>query len=142
MPFGPTNAPTFQAVMNDLFRPYLRIFILVFFDDILIYSKDMNQHLQHLRIALDLLYNNIYHAKASKCHFGQPQINFLGHMVNSKGVQVDQAKIQAVQSWPVLTNLKKLRGFLCLTGYYRKFVKNYGLIARPHTHLTKKDGFQ
>lgn len=87
IPFGLTNAlSTFQAVMNDLFRPYLRKFILVFFDDNLIYSKDMNQHLQHIRTTLNLLRNNIYPAKASKCHFGQPQINFLRHMVNSQGV--------------------------------------------------------
>ncbi|GJX59436.1 ty3-gypsy retrotransposon protein [Tanacetum coccineum] len=121
MPFGLTNAPsTFQAVMNELFRPYLRRFILVFFDDILIYSSNMEQHMYHLE---------------------QQKVVFLGHVITSEGVQVEQEKISDVQSWPISTTVKEVRGFLGLTGYYRRFVKNYGLIARPLTALTKKDGF-
>ncbi|MFS8032032.1 putative nucleotidyltransferase, Ribonuclease H [Helianthus anomalus] len=92
MPFGLTNAPsTFQSVMNDLFRPHLRRFILVFFYDILIYSHNMEQHIDHLEQALALLHNHQFFAKLSKCCFGQPQVVFLGHVINSAGVQVEQA---------------------------------------------------
>ncbi|PWA81057.1 hypothetical protein CTI12_AA191120 [Artemisia annua] len=142
MPFGLTNAPsTFQSVMNDLFRPYLRRFILVFFDDILIYSHDMEQHMNHLEQALALLHDHQFFAKLSKCCFGQPQVVFLGHVITSAGVHVEQEKISAIQSWPVPTSVKEVRGFLGLTGYYRRFVRDYGMIARPLTALTKKDGF-
>ncbi|KAD5802354.1 hypothetical protein E3N88_13714 [Mikania micrantha] len=142
MPFGLTNAPsTFQATMNDLFRPYLRRFILVFFDDILIYSPSMQQHLHHLQTALELLQQHQFFAKLTKCCFGQAQVLFLGHVVSSAGVQVDQDKISAIQSWPIPVNVKEVRGFLGLTGYYRRFVRNYGIIAKPLTNLTKKEGF-
>ncbi|GJR70323.1 hypothetical protein Tco_0016388 [Tanacetum coccineum] len=142
MPFGLTNAPsTFQAVMNELFRPYLRRFILVFLDDILIYSSNMEQHMYHLEQVLKLLRDNQFFAKFSKCCFGQQKVVFLGHVITSEGVQVEQEKISSVQSWPIPTTVKEVRGFLGLTGYYRRFVKNYGLIARPLTALTKKDGF-
>ncbi|KAK1441653.1 hypothetical protein QVD17_07716 [Tagetes erecta] len=142
MPFGLTNAPsTFQAVMNNLFRPYLRRFILVFFDDILIYSSNMEQHKFHLEQALKLLHDNRFFAKLSKCCFGQEQVVFLGHVISSKGVSVEEEKISAVKSWPVPSTVKEVRGFLGLTGYYRRFVRNYGLIAQPLTALTKKEGF-
>ncbi|KAD4384249.1 hypothetical protein E3N88_24417 [Mikania micrantha] len=142
MPFGLTNAPsTFQSAMNDLFRPYLRRFILVFFDDILVYSPSLEQHIENLTVTLELLEKNQFYAKFSKCCFGQSKVSFLGHIVSSEGVQVDQDKVTAVASWPVPTNVKEVRGFLGLTGYYRRFVKHYGLIARPLTGLTKKEGF-
>ncbi|KAJ7957493.1 Ty3/gypsy retrotransposon protein [Quillaja saponaria] len=143
MPFGLTNAPsTFQATMNDLFRPHLRKFILVFFDDILTYSKDEIQHQLHLREALSLLQGHQFYAKSSKCLFAKSQINFLGHVISENGVQVEKEKVATVQAWPIPTNVKKLRGFLGLTYYYRRFVKNYGLIAHPLTNLTKKNAFQ
>ncbi|KAJ0440472.1 putative nucleotidyltransferase, Ribonuclease H [Helianthus annuus] len=142
MPFGLTNAPsTFQAIMNDLFRPYLRRFILVFFDDILIYSPSLEQHQSHLEQALKLLHDNRFFAKLSKCCFGQEQVVFLGHLINAKGVSMEEEKIAAIKTWPVPSTVKEVRGFLGLTGYYRRFVRNYGLIARPLTALTKKDGF-
>jgi len=142
MPFGLTNAPsTFQATMNDLFRPYLRKFILVFFDDILIYSPNIQQHHSHLKITLGLLEEQSFFANMKKCHFGRQQIDFLGHVISSQGVEVDLDKISAVESWPTPSTVKELRAFLGLTGYYRRFVKNYGIIARPLTDLTKKNGF-
>jgi len=143
MPFGLTNAPsTFQCAMNDLFRPHLRKFILVFFDDILVYSQTFEQHISHLELALQLLRDNCYYAKTSKCSLGQVHISFLGHMISEKGVGVDRDKVQSVLEWPVPINVKKLRGFLGLTGYYRRFVKGFGMMALPLNELTKKNVFQ
>ncbi|KAD7479941.1 hypothetical protein E3N88_03077 [Mikania micrantha] len=142
MPFGLTNAPsTFQAIMNDLFRPFLRKFVLVFFDDILIYSRNMDQHVYHLDTTLQLLKSHSFFVKLSKCCFGQSHVNFLAHIITSEGVQVEEEKIVAIKSWPIPHNVTQVRGFLGLTGYYRRFVRNYGIIARPLTALTKKNGF-
>lgn len=113
----------------------------MFFDDILVYSQSVQQHLHHLQITLQLLRDNQFFAKASKCLFGQTQISFLGHVVSAKGVAVDLEKIQSILDWPIPTNVKELRGFLGLTGYYRSFVQNYGVLARPLTDLTRKNGF-
>ncbi|KAD7479902.1 hypothetical protein E3N88_03038 [Mikania micrantha] len=142
MPFGLTNAPsTFQAIMNDLFRPFLRKFVLVFFDDILIYSRNMDQHVYYLDTTLQLLKSHSFFVKLSKCCFGQSHVNFLGHIITSEGVQVEEEKIVAIKSWPIPHNVTQVRGFLGLTGYYRRFVRNYGIIACPLTALTKKNGF-
>lgn len=143
MPFGLTNAPsTFQCAMNDLFTPHLRKFILVFFDDILVYSQTFEQHISHLQLALRLLRDNRFYAKTSKCLFGQSHISFLGHVISKNGVGADQDKVQVVLEWAIPINVKELRGFLGLTNYYRRFVKGYGMIARPLTELTKKNAFQ
>ncbi|KAL4565288.1 hypothetical protein LXL04_029376 [Taraxacum kok-saghyz] len=142
MPFGLTNAPaTFQAVMNDVFRPWLRKTIVVFFDDILIYSPTWTQHLEDLAVALDVLQQHQFVVNQKKCSFGQSTIEYLGHIINGSGVAMDPKKIEAVVDWPIPKNVKGLRGFLGLTGYYRKFIRHYGSIARPLTTLTKKDAF-
>ena len=142
MPFGLCNAPsTFQAVMNSIFRPYLRKFVLVFFDDILIYSPNRTMHLEHVQKAFEILRHYNFFIKLSKCAFGQQEIEYLGHIVTSEGVKVDQGKIKAMLEWPKPTNVSELRGFLGLTGYYRKFVRNYGIIARPLTNLLKRGQF-
>ncbi|RVW97716.1 Transposon Ty3-G Gag-Pol polyprotein [Vitis vinifera] len=117
MPFGLTNAPsTFQSLMNNIFQPYLRKFILV-------------------------LRENLLYAKSNKCFFGHSSIEYLGHVISSGGVYTDPQKVAAVRDWPTPITLKQLRGFLGLTGYYRRFVKDYGKIAKPLTDLLKKDAF-
>ncbi|CAH9060250.1 unnamed protein product, partial [Cuscuta epithymum] len=126
MPFGLTNAPaTFQAAMNDLFRPYLRKFVLVFFDDILVYSQTADLHKQHLRTILQALKHHSYFANLKKCAFGQTRISFLGHRISAQGVETHHEKISAIREWPIPTTVTELRGFLGLAGYYRRFVKNY-----------------
>eukprot|EP00253_Pinus_taeda_P035116 PITA_35116 len=142
MPFGLCNAPsTFQSLMNHLLKPYLRKFILVFFDDILIYSCTWAAHLQHVDLLLQLLRKHQLFVKMSKCSFGMEEVEYLGHIVGRPGVKVDPKNIQAMQDWPQPKTLKSLRGFLGLTGYYRKFVHNYGRIAKPLTQLLKKKSF-
>ncbi|XP_026459874.1 uncharacterized protein LOC113360593 [Papaver somniferum] len=115
MPFGLTNAPaTFQALMNHIFQDHLRSFILVFFDDILVYSPTMDSHLIHLQTTLDILRANQLTANFSKCSFGQPEIEYLGHIITGNGVMADPAKISAMVDWPVPTNITGMRGFWVL----------------------------
>lgn len=142
MPFGLTNAPsTFQSLMNDILREFLRSFVLVFFDDILVYSPNLETHLVHLEKVFIKLQQHAHKVKGSKCSFGADQVEYLGHVVNAKGVAVDPAKIECIKQWKQPTTLKGLRGFLGLAGYYRKFVKIFGIIAKPLTNMLKKDGF-
>ena len=142
MPFDLCNAPsTFQAIMNSIFQRHLRKFILVFFDDILVYSSDWDQHLVHVRQTFEILRQHRFFVKTSKCAFGQQELEYLGHIITRKGVKVDENKIAAMVAWPRPTNISELRGFLGLTGYYRKFVKDYGIIVRPLTNLLKKGQF-
>jgi len=134
MPFGLTNAPsTFQALMNEVLRPFLRRCVLVFFDDILIFSRPETEHLQHVRAVLSTLRHHGLVLKRSKCSFGERRIHYLGHVIENGVVSMDVDKIKAVQDWPLPCSLKALRGFLGLTGYYRRFIHNYGVIAAPFT---------
>ena len=138
MPFRLTNAPTtFQSLMNQIFEPYLRKFILVFFDDILVYSPSLNQHLIHLKTTLDILKSNQLFIKKSKCAFGQGQVEYLGHIISKGGVRTNPRKVEAIVSWPRPNLVRSLRGFLGLTGYYRRFVRNYGILSKPLTELLK-----
>ncbi|CAN6472899.1 unnamed protein product [Victoria cruziana] len=143
MPFGLTNAPaTFQHCMNDLFRRYLRKFVLVFFDDILVYSATLEEHARHLEVVLKVLRDNNLFAKQSKCTFGQTSIGYLGHIVDEQGVHADPEKLAAVADWPQPKDAKRLRGFLGLTGYYRRFIKGYGSIAAPLTQMLRRNAFE
>ncbi|KAJ0490310.1 putative nucleotidyltransferase, Ribonuclease H [Helianthus annuus] len=143
MPFGLTNAPAiFQCLMNDLFRPFLRKFILVFFNDILVYSKNLADHVKHLGIVLSILAANHLFAKESKCCFGVAQVHYLGHVISVNGMAVEPDKVQAVLSWPTPSNAKGVRGFLGLAGYYRKFIKGFGEIAAPLHQLVGKGSFK
>jgi hypothetical protein len=139
MAFGLTGAPaTFQHAMNASLAPVLRKFALVFFDDILVYSKSYEEHLQHLRAVLEILRRDQWQAKMSKCDFVQPKVAYLGHVISAAGVATDDSKIESIRTWPIPTNLKELRGFLGLSGYYRKFIKHYAIISQPLTALLKK----
>ena len=143
MPFGLTNAPTiFRSLMNDLFCPYLQKFILVFFDDIMVYSRSWEAHLSHLRAVLTILSTNSLFAKELKCEFGVSQVDYLGHIISEQRVVVDPAIIQAMLEWPTLTTTNGVRGFLSLASYYWKFIRNFGCIVAPLNQLLTKDGFK
>ena len=136
MPFGLTNAPAyFVDLMTRVFREVLNKFVLVFIDDILVYSKTEEEHVEHFRIVLEILRRNILFAKFFKCHFWVKEVKFLGHIVNEEGISVDPSKISAILDWRKPTTPKEFRSFLGLAGYYRKFVQDFSKIASP---LTKR----
>ncbi|KAM0977283.1 hypothetical protein ACFX2C_020074 [Malus domestica] len=143
MAFGLTNAPaTFQSLMNEIFKPYLRKFVLVFFDDILGYSASWESHLHHLSLVFTVLQDHQLFVKKTKCDFGRSQIEYLGHVVSMHEVAADPSKLKSIQDWPLPHSVKALRGFLGLTRYYRKFIPHYGKSCGPLTVLTKKDAFK
>ncbi|GJR02568.1 putative reverse transcriptase domain-containing protein [Tanacetum coccineum] len=140
MPFGLTNAPTvFMDSMNRVCKPYLDNFVIVFTDDILVYSKDKEEHEKHLKIILELLKKERLYAKFSKCDFWLDSVQFLGHVIDRNGVHVDPAKIEAIRNWAAPTTPTEVRQFLGLAGYYRRFIEGFSLISKPLTKLTQKD---
>ncbi|KAI3814135.1 hypothetical protein L1987_18882 [Smallanthus sonchifolius] len=139
MPFGLTNAPAvFMDLMNRVCKPYLDQFVIVFIDDILIYSKNEEEHEEHLRLILELLKQEILYAMFSKCEFWIREVQFLGHVVNEKGIHVDPSKIEAIKNWAAPTTPTEVRQFLGLAGYYRRFIEGFSKIAQPLTALTQK----
>ncbi|GKC07771.1 reverse transcriptase domain-containing protein, partial [Tanacetum coccineum] len=139
MPFGLTNAPAvFMDLMNRAFKPYLDKFVIVFIDDILIYSKSKQEHEKHLKLILELLKKEQLYAKFSKCEFWIPKVQFLGHVIDSQGIHVDPAKIESIKDWASPKTATKIRQFLGLAGYYQRFIEGFSKIAKPMTKLTQK----
>ena len=140
MPFGLTNAPAaFMNLMNRAFRPYVDQFVVVFIDDILVYSKDRENHDTHLRVVLETLRKEQLYAKLSKCEFWLNEVSFLGHIVSKEGIRVDPKKIEVVVEWKPPRNVTEVRSFLGLAGYYRRFVKGFSMITAPMTKLRQKN---
>ncbi|GJU44063.1 putative reverse transcriptase domain-containing protein [Tanacetum coccineum] len=140
MPFGLTNAPAvFMDLINRVCKPYLDKFVIVFIDDILIYSRNKEEHANHLRIILELLRKEKLYAKFSKCDFWIRIMQFLGHLIDSQGLHVDPAKIEAVKNWTSPTTPTEVRQFLGLAGYYRRFIEGFSKIIKPLTKLTQKN---
>ena len=140
MPFGLTNAPAaFMDLMNRISRPYLDQFVIVFIDDILIYSGSGEEHAKHLRIILQTLREHRLYAKLSKCQFWLDSVAFLGHIVSAEGVSVDPQKVEAILNWKPPTSVTEIRSFLGLEGYYCKFIEGFSKIAAPLTRQTRKE---
>lgn len=140
MPYGLTGAPaTFQAIMYHILAPLLRKCVVVFIDDIIIYSKTYVVHVHHVKQVFQLLQQHQFKVKLSKCSFAQQQLYYLGHVLSPNGVSTDPSKLAIIQNWPSPTNTKELKRILGLAGYYRRFVRNFGMIAQPLNDLLKKN---
>ncbi|KAA0045473.1 hypothetical protein IC582_016184 [Cucumis melo] len=139
MSFGLTNASVvFMDMMNRMFKDFLDTFVIVFIDDILVYSKIEAEHEEHLHKVLETLRTNKLYAKFSKCEFWLKNVSFRGHVVSSEEVSVDPTMIEAVTSWPRPSTVSKVRSFMGLAGYYRRFIEDFSRVASPLTQLTKK----
>ena len=139
MPFGLMNAPAvFMDLMNRVLREYLDHFIIIFIDDILVYSSNEEEHVEHLTLVLQRLKEKQLSAKFSKCEFYLTQIGFLGHVVSGDGISVDPNKTRAVMDWLRSTTVTEIRSFLGLTGYYRRFIEGFARLSFPMTKLTRK----
>ncbi|XP_023553652.1 uncharacterized protein LOC111811140 [Cucurbita pepo subsp. pepo] len=140
MPFGLTNAPsTFMRLMNHVLREYLGKFVVVYFDDILVYSKSLDDHITHVRNVLTTLRNECLYVNLKKCSFCMEKVNFLGFVVSSNGVEVDEEKVKAIKEWPTPKNVSEVRSFHGLASFYRRFIKNFSTIASPLNELVKKN---
>ena len=140
MSFGLTNAPAyFMYLMNSVFMPELDKFMIMFIDDILVYSKNEEDHAKHLRIVLNRLRDHKLHAKFSKCEFWLKRVPFLGHIMSEDGISVDPNKVQEVMDWKAPTTVHEVRSFLGLARYYRRFILDFSKIAKPMTSLLQKD---
>ena len=140
LPFGLTNASaTFMTLMNDIFREYLDEFVIVYLDDILIYSKTKEEHLKHLRLVLKTLKEHKLYAKLKKCELVRQKVEYTGHYISAEGITVDPRKISTIKDWPAPTNVSEVRSFLGLASYYRKFVPGFSAVATPLTSLLHKD---
>jgi hypothetical protein len=140
MSFGLTNAPAyFMYLMNKVFMEYLDMFIVVFIDDILVYTRSEEEHEEHLSLILQKLRDHKLYAKLSKCEFWLKQVAFLGHIILKGGISIDPSKVQDVLSWKALTSVSDIWSFLGLAGYYQRFIEGYSKISKPMTELLKKD---
>ena len=140
LPFGLTNAPaSFMQLMNSVFMEYLDKFVIIFIDDILIFSESEEAHANHLRLVLEKLREHQLYAKFTKCEFWLKEVAFLGHVLSAKGIAVDPSKVQAVLTWEQPKSVTQVRSFLGLAGYYRRFIENFSKHAKPMTELLKKE---
>jgi hypothetical protein len=128
--------------MNDVLQPFLRKFVLVFFDDILVFSRSWSEHLQHVKLVFHMLCDNKLALKQARCSFGAEKVAYLGHIISAVGVTMDPSKVEAIEAWPPPRMLWTLHGFLGLAGYYRKFIAGYGVVAAPLTALLKREAFK
>ncbi|XP_074375287.1 putative mitochondrial protein AtMg00860 [Apium graveolens] len=124
--------------MNRVFKDFLDKFVIIFIDDILVYSKSKEEHEEHLRVVLEILRKNKLFSKYKKCEFWLDQVAFLGHIVSVDGIKVDPAKVKAITDWPRPSTVTEVRSFLVLAGYYHRFVEGFSTIAMPLTQLTRK----
>jgi hypothetical protein len=142
LPFGLTNAPsTFMALMNDVFRQHLDVFVIIYLDDILIYSRTKEEHLNHIRIVLETLRQHQLYAKMSKCDFCLDRVDYLGHILSTLGLSVEPEKISAIKDWPVPKSKTDVQSFLGMVNFYRRFIRNCAAISRPLTKLTGNSEF-
>ena len=140
MPFGLTNAPAaFMGLMNKVFQQYLDRFVIVFIDDILVYSKSREEHGRHLTLVLRKLREHHLYAKFSKCQFWLKEVAFMGHVISAQGIQVDPQKVAAVENWEQPRTVTEIQSFLGLAGYYRRFVQDFSILAFPLMRLTRKN---
>jgi hypothetical protein len=140
MPFGLTNAPSrFMRLMNHVLRTFIGKFVIVYFDDILIYSKSLDEHVEHIRYVLVVLREQKLYANLDKCTFCTDKVVFLGFIVSGQGVEVYEEKIKVVRDWMPSQNVRQVRNFLGLAGFYRRFVKDFSTVAAPINELTKKE---
>ena len=140
MPFGLTNAPsTFMRLMNHVMKPFIGKFVVVYFDDVLVYSKSLDEHVKHLQCVFDVLRKEKLYANLEKCSFGVHKVVFLGFVVSSRGVEVDESKIDAIKNWPTPKTVGKVTSFHGLISFYRCFVKGFSTIVAPLTEVIKKD---
>ncbi|KAI2644730.1 Transposon Tf2-6 polyprotein [Labeo rohita] len=139
MPFGLANSPSyFQAFVNDVFRDMLNRWVIVYIDDILIYSNTFADHVQHVRTVLQRLIQHKLYAKEEKCQFHQESVAFLGYMISPEGVAMDESKVNAVRNWPLPKTLKELQRFLGFSNFYRRFIRNFSTVAAPLTAMVKR----
>jgi hypothetical protein len=140
MPFGLSNAPsTFMHLMNHVLRSFIGKFVVVYFEDILIYSTSFSNHLSQVEQVLHVLRKEKLYANLPKCNFAQNKLDFLGFVISQNGIEVDTSKIEAIRKWPTPTTVGQVRSFHGLAGFYRHFVKDFSTIACPLNELTKKN---
>ena len=142
MPFGLSNAPsTFMRVMNQVLKPFNGRFVVVYFDDILVFSKSEEEHIEHLKCVLSVLRENKLYANMKKCVFLSKRLLFLGFVVSSEGIMVDDEKVRAIKDWPTPKAITKLRSFLGLASFYRRFIRHFSTVAAPLDEYLKKGKF-
>ena len=139
MPFGLTNAPsTFMRLMNYALRSFISKFVVVYFDDILVYSKNLYEHIDHLYCVLVVLRKEKLYANLKKCSFCMDKVMFLGYVVSVKGIEVDEEKVKAIKEWPTTKSIIEVRSFHGLVSFYCRFVKDFSMLVAPLTEIVKK----